>query len=830
MWTDVSAKGGRCRRPLVAAAGVVAWVLSPGGICCPSPTGPPGAVDQLVHGQGDGGAASYASDYECAGVGGGGGGGGGAGQVGVGVGAAAAAAAGESANWREAIGSVWHNYGPAACGESVWNNYLPSASPATAAFGGSAFLLTAAVVILAVWGWIKWKRRSAVNHSEGNTARHTPFFKPGSAYPGLSSQEVMRLNLIDELRFTEEKYVQDLQLIISVFLKPLQSLKTLTDTEMASIFSNIENLFQINKRLLGKLQDIATELKANPHMIPSVGPAFLSLKSEFSAAYSRICKNHNISHEITQLEERNAQFREWLSLCQQLPECHSLDLKAYIIKPLQRVCRYPLILEQLLKATPKSSGDRTYADLQECITFLRGLIAEIDVSVADPKEVIKYFCSLCDVQPGALGTIFPDTAVLCKDGILKLTFPTNLSASAPVSRIPTSSLGSTAAVGSQEIPYPASATSLSKSTRIPVLPSALPEKSHSAGISSDDEHSDSESAAKNAPPGEDVYTVLTTEYLAYAKPSPTKAKPAHCEPVAVNLAFATLRQDPCRGFPTAFELVVIPPGSTGAGCESSPRFPTSPPTSGGTTSLRSSVPVAPGSNTPPLTSNTTTTSSSTYDPHRSSPSPPPAPSPPPTLPKPKRPLFSLRVSYGLPFRSFSPPPAPPPPPQPIHHFFVCTSLLDKKLCCNLLLLSTSLGFTVGSRRGQLKSAVGKLPSGMPLNILALVKASLNVVLIVSLVTLGKLLVVASLWRTGVLLEAICAVAGRGKLPVVSPVIHDKVAHIACELHVSPLVEHPTFREPCLFGDPPSAILPVMVSFNHRNQTSSNRQYKLEEIR
>lgn len=35
----------------------------------------------------------------------------------------------------------------------------------------------------------------------------------------------------------------------------------------------------------------------------------------------------------------------------QKPECRRLDLEGYLIKPLQRICRYPLLLKEILKVS-----------------------------------------------------------------------------------------------------------------------------------------------------------------------------------------------------------------------------------------------------------------------------------------------------------------------------------------------------------------------------------------------------------------------------------------------------------------------------------------------
>ena len=46
-----------------------------------------------------------------------------------------------------------------------------------------------------------------------------------------------------------------------------------------------------------------------------------------------------------------------------------IELPSYLIKPIQRICKYPLILAELVKATPATHPD--HSDLQEALIKLK---------------------------------------------------------------------------------------------------------------------------------------------------------------------------------------------------------------------------------------------------------------------------------------------------------------------------------------------------------------------------------------------------------------------------------------------------------------------------
>lgn len=53
-----------------------------------------------------------------------------------------------------------------------------------------------------------------------------------------------------------------------------------------------------------------------------------------------------------------------------------LDLESYLIKPVQRLCRYPLLLKEILKTTPTTHAD--YQPLSEALTKINEAVAKVN--------------------------------------------------------------------------------------------------------------------------------------------------------------------------------------------------------------------------------------------------------------------------------------------------------------------------------------------------------------------------------------------------------------------------------------------------------------------
>jgi len=95
--------------------------------------------------------------------------------------------------------------------------------------------------------------------------------------------------------------------------------------------------------------------------------------------YSVYCNNHHDSLQmVTQCSQKYSSFK---AFCQERlmdPMCRNLPLNSFLIKPLQRICQYPLLLQELLRHTKETDID--YKDLAEALNTIQGIVQVINES------------------------------------------------------------------------------------------------------------------------------------------------------------------------------------------------------------------------------------------------------------------------------------------------------------------------------------------------------------------------------------------------------------------------------------------------------------------
>ncbi|OUM69701.1 hypothetical protein PIROE2DRAFT_68505 [Piromyces sp. E2] len=170
----------------------------------------------------------------------------------------------------------------------------------------------------------------------------------------LSRQENMRLSVIYELFATESDYCRDLNVIINCLMDNISKSQLLTEKEFNGLFSNVKDLIVVNQ----EFNDNLTALKEADPVIPEIGNEFLKIAEKLKT-YKEYCSNYPLA--LSLLRELN-----------QKPEIKAL----LTIKPVQRICKYPLMIRELIKYTSKESKD--YPVLENSLTVIENVIAYVN--------------------------------------------------------------------------------------------------------------------------------------------------------------------------------------------------------------------------------------------------------------------------------------------------------------------------------------------------------------------------------------------------------------------------------------------------------------------
>jgi hypothetical protein len=185
-------------------------------------------------------------------------------------------------------------------------------------------------------------------------------------------------------------------------MKPLRAQGLFSVEDIGVVFSNVEQLRMLNEELLTSLQGV----EEKPADDQDVGRRFARFV-DFLKMYFAYCANQTAAIErLQELKKAKPQLQQVLEVrvhmwcpfavlatvlimlrrgnageqeIKNRPECNLLDLESYLIKPMQRVTKYPLLLREILKHTDATHSD--YAALDNCYTR----IAEVVLGTLAPR-------------------------------------------------------------------------------------------------------------------------------------------------------------------------------------------------------------------------------------------------------------------------------------------------------------------------------------------------------------------------------------------------------------------------------------------------------------
>ncbi|TRY71464.1 hypothetical protein DNTS_011734 [Danionella cerebrum] len=203
-----------------------------------------------------------------------------------------------------------------------------------------------------------------LEEEEAESPRQTPTptnqDTDGQGPEGRKIQYVDRV--VEEILETEKTYVQDLQSIVQDYLECItnQSLLQLADEDRTALFGNIRDIYHFNSDLLHDLE----KCNANP---VAIAKCFVA-KSEDFHIYTQYCTNYPRSVAVLTECMRNKMLAKFLRERQESLK-HSLPLGSYLLKPVQRILKYHLLLHEI--ATHLEKDSERHEVIQEAIDTMQ---------------------------------------------------------------------------------------------------------------------------------------------------------------------------------------------------------------------------------------------------------------------------------------------------------------------------------------------------------------------------------------------------------------------------------------------------------------------------
>ncbi|XP_017577621.1 spermatogenesis-associated protein 13 [Pygocentrus nattereri] len=181
--------------------------------------------------------------------------------------------------------------------------------------------------------------------------------EPLSKEPRSQSSEhrkQMRANVVQEIMNTERVYIKHLRDICEGYIRQCRKHPDMfTEAQLKTIFSNIEEIYKFQRKFLKDLEKKYN--KENPHL-SEIGSCFLQQGDGFSI-YSEYCNTHPAACVELQRLMKQGRYKHFFEACRLLQQMIDISIAGFLLTPVQKICKYPLQLGELLKYTPKDHSD-----------------------------------------------------------------------------------------------------------------------------------------------------------------------------------------------------------------------------------------------------------------------------------------------------------------------------------------------------------------------------------------------------------------------------------------------------------------------------------------
>ncbi|XP_049564164.1 rho guanine nucleotide exchange factor 37 isoform X4 [Orcinus orca] len=189
---------------------------------------------------------------------------------------------------------------------------------------------------------------------------------------------------VRELIDTEVSYLHVLQLCASDIRSHLQQLP---QGDLDVLFSNIDDIIKVNSKLLHDLQETAAR---EEEQVQLIGNLFLEFQEELEQVYKVYCASYEqalLLVEAYRMEPRlQREIQDTIEAV--LPQAGSSGLSSLLVIPLQRITKYPLLLQKILENTlPDASA---YPVLQRATSALQDVVTNINEYKRRKEVASKY--------------------------------------------------------------------------------------------------------------------------------------------------------------------------------------------------------------------------------------------------------------------------------------------------------------------------------------------------------------------------------------------------------------------------------------------------------
>ncbi len=191
-----------------------------------------------------------------------------------------------------------------------------------------------------------------------------------------------RVHVVQEILLTEQDYVEDLQTLYNDFFVPLSKAsyinfwgsetKVITPDDKIVIndATKLSNILNLHEEMLPRIE---ARLR-NWTRLQCIADIFVEYAPRFKVYADYGMNFKGLRDKIADLRKQNSAFCKWLA-----DRKDAGDIESLMIKPIQRIPRYILLLKELIKQTQRSKDGENHPDFQN-----------IEFAITKVKESAEY--------------------------------------------------------------------------------------------------------------------------------------------------------------------------------------------------------------------------------------------------------------------------------------------------------------------------------------------------------------------------------------------------------------------------------------------------------
>ncbi|XP_059575648.1 rho guanine nucleotide exchange factor 12 isoform X1 [Alligator mississippiensis] len=170
---------------------------------------------------------------------------------------------------------------------------------------------------------------------------------------GLKPYEIKRQEVINELFYTERAHVRTLKVLHQVFYQRVSREGILTPSDLRKIFSNLEDILLLHTGLNDQMKSVRKRNETS--VIDQIGEDLLTWFSgpgeeNLKHAAATFCSNQPFALEVIKSrQKKDSRFQTFVQDAESNPLCRRLQLKDIIPTEMQRLTKYPLLLDSIAK-------------------------------------------------------------------------------------------------------------------------------------------------------------------------------------------------------------------------------------------------------------------------------------------------------------------------------------------------------------------------------------------------------------------------------------------------------------------------------------------------